>query len=209
MCFKQDWHWTGLDICPSSCNSMLPSTWLLRLDSSLNLMDFSFFTISSIIDLVWYPIRNFSTTFLDVHHSFFILEEYILCNFHQFWGRLKIQALLSQQVTLHFASVSRCSVVLGCLLGYLGSPFAPVSWCLKQNSQMCLAAAAVAAAVCDCQALLITIFGQDEASRVFHVSFFRLLEKSLGRCNLPAQSCYDYGMGSGVPESYFFVLCSG
>ena len=43
MCFQQDWRWTVLDICPSSCNSTLPSSCILRLDSSLSLIDFSGF----------------------------------------------------------------------------------------------------------------------------------------------------------------------
>ena len=99
-----------------------------------------------------------------------------------------MQALLSQQVTQHFASVSRCSVVLGCLLDHLGPLFAPVSWCPKQNYPMCLAAAAVAAAVL-ARHSWVPSSARDEAPRVFHVEFFLLFEKSLCRCNLLAQSC--------------------
>ena len=56
MCFNQ------LDIDPSSCNSMLPSSWIVRLESSLNLMDFSDGSKSSMVYLVREPLRKFCTT---------------------------------------------------------------------------------------------------------------------------------------------------
>ena len=61
MCFKEERHWTVLDICPNSCNSMLSNSWIVRLGSSLKFMEFSGFPKSSRIDLAREPFRKFST----------------------------------------------------------------------------------------------------------------------------------------------------
>ena len=116
--------------------------------------------------------------------------------FLQFWGRLEIQLLLSQQVTQHFASVFRCSVVLSCLLVHFGPLFAPVTWCPKQNSLMCLAATTVAAAV-------IAVGRTRRQSLPFEV--LSPFEKSLCRCNLPAQSCVQ--LWHGIWFARTVVLC--
>ena len=118
MCFKQEWHWTVLDICPVSCDSMLPISWIVRLDSTLNFMEFSGFPKSSGIDLVREPFLNFPLLLEFVPFSLHLPRSHLV-QFHQLWGRLKIQALLSQQVTQYFASVSWRQEVLGYLLGTL------------------------------------------------------------------------------------------
>ena len=110
-------------------------------------------------------------------------------------------ALLSQEATQHFASVSRSSVVLCCLLEYLVPLFAPVSWCPKQNAPMCLAAAA--AAIARHSWVLSSV--RDEASRVFQMKWFLYLEKSRWRCNLPAQSCKKFR--HGILCARILVLC--
>ena len=48
-----------LDICPNSYSSRLPSSWMMRLDSSLNFIKFSGFVRSSPIDFVCEPDLNF------------------------------------------------------------------------------------------------------------------------------------------------------
>ena len=57
--YKHEWHWTDLDICPNSYNSMLPISCSLRLDSSLNFVEFSGFPRSSRIDFVRKPFLDF------------------------------------------------------------------------------------------------------------------------------------------------------
>ena len=62
MCFKHEWHWTVLDICPNSYDSMLPSSRMMRLDSSLNFKK-SFLVFPDLMDRfrVWTN-TSFSTT---------------------------------------------------------------------------------------------------------------------------------------------------
>ena len=102
MCFQQDWHWTVLYICLNSCNSTLPSSSIVRLDSSLNLMDFSAFSKYSTIDLVWYPVH-------------------ILCKLFNSEVDFKFRLFFLNK---HFASVSICWVVLVYLLVYFVLLFA-------------------------------------------------------------------------------------
>ena len=58
---------------------------------------------------------------------------------------------------------------------------------------MCLAAAAVAAAIARPSWVLTSV--PDEASRVFQIRFFLPFQQSLCRCNLPAQSCIQWRHG--------------
>ena len=51
-----------LDVCPNSCSSMLPSSWMMRLDSSLKIMEFSGCLRSSRIAFVYEPFLNFPTS---------------------------------------------------------------------------------------------------------------------------------------------------
>ena len=93
--------------------------------------------------------------------------------FPRIWGRLYIQALLSQQVTQYSAPVSWCRVALGYVLDYLVPLFplsAPVAWCEKTHSQRCLVAAAVAAAAIAKHSSVQSSV-RDEASRVFRIKF--------------------------------------
>ena len=124
---------------------------------------------SSMIDLVWCPIV--------ICQPLFEIDPFILhfSRLQSCASRLKIQALLSQQVTQYFASIPRCSVVLGCLL-------APISWCSDVTCCCCCCC-------CDCQALLRTIFGARRGVESLSHKFFHLFEKSLCRCNLSAQIC--------------------
>ena len=157
---------------------MLPSSRMMRLDSSLKIMEFSGFSqiFQNRIRLWAFP--QFSTT--SAPH----LSRLHLVRFLEFWGRLQVQALLSQQLTQYSAPVSRRWVVLGCLLGYLvplSARSAPVSWCWKTHSQRCPSAAAVAAAAI-AKHLLITIFGDgrgvESLSNKFHSPFWEITLKA-------------------------------
>ena len=45
-----------LDMCPNSYSSILPCSWMVRLDSSLKIIKFSSFLRSSRIDFVYEPV---------------------------------------------------------------------------------------------------------------------------------------------------------
>ena len=64
---------------------------------------------------------------------------------------------------------------------------APVAWCEKTHSQRCLLVAAAAIA----KHSQIQSSVRDEASRVQRIKFVSLFEKSLCRCNLPPQNCFQ------------------
>ena len=80
MCFEQDWHWTVLDICPNSYNSMLPISWIMRRDSSLNVIEFSGFSQTFKHRFRAWAISEFPHYFLDLTQPFSIFQDYILCN---------------------------------------------------------------------------------------------------------------------------------
>ena len=200
VCFKQDWHGTYLDICPSSCNSMLPSSWIVRLDSSLNLMDFSALTKSSMVELVRDPVRNLSTTFW----IWLTLSSYSRITSCAIPSILRSTLNSGSSFSTSDAALRICVQMLsgfGCLLEYRVPLFAQVSWCPKQLSPMCLAAAAVAAAVIARHSWVLSSV-LDEASRVFRIKFFL---KSLYRCNLPAQGCIQ--LRHGICFARNVVLC--
>ena len=157
-CFRQDWQWTVLDLSPSSCNSILPNSWIVRLDSLLNLMDFPVFPESSMIDLAWCSVRNLSTTF---------------------W----IWPILSSMFLKKWLNTSHLF------------PDAPSFWVVcwgtlalfpHQNSPML---SCCCCCCCDCQALLRTFFGASRGVESLSCWVLSPFEKSLCRCDLPAQSC--------------------
>ena len=80
-------------------------------------------------------------------------------------------------MTQYFASVSKCSIVPGCLLGYLGFLLA-----MKQNSPMCFVVAAVAAVVI-----------AKNSRKLFS-------GKSLSRCKLPHRTANNHGVVDPVHD---------
>ena len=136
-----------LDICSSSCDSILPNSWIVRLDSSLNLMDFHVFPKSSMIDLVWYPVRNFSTTFWVwpiLSSSFRITSCAIPTNLRSTLNSGSSFSTGDSVLRISFQMLHRAGLSVR-----VPWPSSRTSFLcsLKQNFPMCLAAAAVAAAV--------------------------------------------------------------
>ena len=166
-------------------------------------MDFSAFPKSSTIDVVWYPVRNLATTLG------------ILPNISSS-SRITSFAIPSMlRSTLNSgSSFSRGDSVLhicfqmvggsGFCWEYLVPLLAPVSWCPKQNSPMCLAAAAVVARH---SRVLSSV--QHEASRVFQIKFCLPFEKLLCRCNLPALSCCQVQHGIRFARTALLCLVLG
>ena len=143
-----------------------------------------FFCKSSTIDVVWYPVRNLLNFSIFLH-----LSRITCCAIPSILrATFKIQALLSQQVTQHYRFCFQMLGGSGSSVGVLWSSFR-TSFLVPEAELSDVSCCCCCCCCCDCQALLSTIFGQDEASRVFHIKFFLPFEKPLCRCNLPAQSC--------------------
>ena len=61
-CFKHEWHWTVLDICPIPVQLDVAHFVNYAIDSSLNFKELSGFPRSSRIDFVREPFLDFPTT---------------------------------------------------------------------------------------------------------------------------------------------------
>ena len=62
------------------CSSRLPSSWMMRRDSSLKITEFSGFLKSSRIDFGYELVLKIPHYFLYLAHSLFILQDYIVSN---------------------------------------------------------------------------------------------------------------------------------
>ena len=166
-------------------------------------MEFPVFSKSSVIDLEWYPFRNFSTIFWIcsiLASTFGITCCAIPSILRSTWNSGSSFSTSDSAFHICFQMLGGSGMSVG------GSWPSPVSRCsLKQNYPMCLAAAAAAVIA---RLSWVLYSEQAEASRVFHLKFFPLFEKSLCRCNLQAQSCIQLWHGIWFARTVvsFFVL---
>ena len=137
-----------LHICPNSCNSMLPISWMMRLDSSLNFIVFFGFPRSSRTDFVREPFLSFRNTswMCPILSSHFKVTS---CAIPSILRSTLNSGSFSTVDSSHRSSflerddsgsfdLSRCLDPLSALFPLS----APVAWCEKTHSQRCLVAPA-------------------------------------------------------------------
>ena len=130
----------------------------MRLDSALDLVDFSALSKSSMIDVVWYPIRNLSSTFFEFDPLFLHLLGSHLVQFLQFSGRLKNSgsslSTSDSGLRISFQMLGGSGLSVGVPCSFFRTSFLVPEAALTDVSCSCCCCCR-----CDCQALLSTIFG--------------------------------------------------
>ena len=188
-CFMQDWHWTVLVFCPSSCNPILPSSWIERLDSSLKFEPG--FPKSWMIDLVCRPVRNLSTTFwiCSILSSFFKITSCAIPS------NLRSTSNSGSCFSTSHSALRICFQMLGGSGLSVGVPWSSfrTSFLVLPETQL----PDVSCCCCGCQALLSTIF---VASRGVE-SLLPFLRNHFVDTICGHRAADNYGMRPCLPES--------
>ena len=206
MCFKQGLHWTVLDICPCSCTSMLPSSWIVRLDSSLNLLDFPVFTISSYDWFEGYLVHDLSTTFwiLSILSSFFKITSCGIPSILR--STLNSGSFFSTSDSVHrisFLTPSSSGLSVGISCSSFCTSFLMPEDALSDMPCCCCC--------CDCHALLSTIFGarrgvESLAYKVLSPIWEITLDiQSAGTMSFPLTVIVYFSWHGEVIAGFFFV----